>query len=236
MRREFLVKMGIALTGSVLLGATRVFSKEDPSGRLLAETDLGTEIPPTEHLMRAHGLLHRILLIYEEICSRVGNGQDFPPEVLITSSRMVRRFVENYHNNMEQGYLFPHFEKAGKLVNLVHVLGQQHTAGRLLTGYIMNNVAPATLEDRGKKELLTHRMKLFIRMYRPHAAFEDTVLFPVYSSVVSAKEFVDAGRQMERKAHDLFGTNGFNEAVDMVAEQEKNLGIYNLSQFTPEES
>ncbi len=37
---------------------------------------------------------------------------------------------------------------------------------------------------------------------------------------------------MEKKAQELFGSDGFNEAVAMVAEQEKKLGIYNLSLFT----
>ncbi len=233
MRRDFLVKMGIALTGPVLLGPTRVFSEENPSGRHLTGTDLGTEISPTENLMRAHGLLERILLIYDEIRSRLEGSRDFPPEVLVTTARMVRRFVENYHNNMEQGYLFPHFEKANKHADLVRVLGGQHRVGRFLTGYIVNNVVPTTLEDPEKKRLLAHRIDLFARMYRPHAAFEDTVLFPAYRAVVSVEEFVSAGKQMEQKAQALFGADGFNEAVDVISEQEKRLGIHDLSQFTP---
>ena len=234
MRRDFLVKMGIALTGSVLLGPTRVFSEENPSGRPLKGTEPGEAITATEDLMRGHGLLDRILLIYDEICSRLDKGRDFPPEALITSAQMVRRFVENYHNNMEQGYLFPRFEKVHKLYDLVQVLWRQHRVGRFLTGYIISNVAPETLEDPEKKKLLAHRMNLFVRMYRPHAAFEDTVLFPAYRSVISAKEFVNSGKQMQQKAQAHFGANGFNKAVEIVAEQEKKLGIHNLSQFTPQ--
>ncbi len=233
-RRDFLVKVGTT-TGIVLSCPARILSRDDPQEGARPAINLAQEISPTESLMRWHGLLHRILLIYEEVQSRMNVGRDFPPETLITTATMVRRFVENYHNDMEQGHLFPRFEKADKLVKLVRLLWEQHSAGRLLTGYIMNNVAPSTLEDPEKKKLLTHRIELFVRMYRAHAAFEDTVLFPAYQSVVSEQEFINTGKQMERRAQALFGSDGFNEAVEAIAEQEKNLSIYDLSQFTPAE-
>ncbi len=227
------MKAGAATTGVVLFCPARILCQKNPSEGASETINAVQEISPTECLMRWHGLLHRTLLIYEEVRSRMNEGRNFPPEVLISAADMVRRFVENYHNNMEQGYLFPHFEKANKLVKLVRVLAQQHQVGRFLTGYIMNNVAPATFEDPEKKKLLKQRIEFFVRMYRAHAAFEDTVLFPDYHSVVSAQQFISIGQKMEKKAQELFGSDGFNEAVEMVAEQEKKLGIYDLSQFTP---
>ncbi|MFF3671793.1 hypothetical protein [Microtetraspora malaysiensis] len=36
-----------------------------------------------------------------------------------------------------------------------------------------------------------------------------------------------------RREHRRFGTSGFTGVVNQVADIEKSLGIYNLSQFTP---
>jgi hemerythrin-like domain-containing protein len=70
-------------------------------------------------------------------------------------------------------------------------------------------------------------------MYRPHEAREDTVLFPAIRSLMTAKEFDKLGDQFEDREHQLFGEHGFEKIVAQVAEIEKSLGIYDLSQFTP---
>ena len=74
---------------------------------------------------------------------------------------------------------------------------------------------------------------MFIRMYRPHAAREDTILFPALRSIVSAKEFDSLGDEFEEIEEKLFGERGFEKIVAQVAKLEKTLGIYELAQFTP---
>jgi hemerythrin-like domain-containing protein len=73
----------------------------------------------------------------------------------------------------------------------------------------------------------------FIRMYRPHEAREDTVLFPAFRSIVTPHEFDALGDDFEKKEDELFGDEGFFKVVNQVAELEKKLGIYELAQFTP---
>ena len=70
-------------------------------------------------------------------------------------------------------------------------------------------------------------------MYRPHEAREDTVLFPALHKLVSAKKLKDLGEQFEKEEDRLFGEEGFEKTVEQVAAIEKQLGIYNLAQFTP---
>jgi hypothetical protein len=59
------------------------------------------------------------------------------------------------------------------------------------------------------------------------------VLFPAIRSLMTAKEFDEMGDRFEDKEHQLFGEHGFENIVAQVAEFEKALGIYDLSQFTP---
>ena len=191
------------------------------------------EVGPAEDLMREHGVLRRILLIYEEGLRRLDAGKDLPPGVLADSARIIRRFVEDYHEKLEENELFPRFKKAGKLVDLAQVLYDQHQAGRRLTDAVLQSATPAGLADAGRGASLGEALRRFIRMYRPHAAREDTVLFPAFRAMVSEKEYDALGEKFEDKEHELFGQDGFEKIVNEVADLEKALGIYDLTQFTP---
>jgi len=191
---------------------------------------LKEEISPVEDLMREHGVLARALLIYDEILRRIDSSKEFPPDVVIGTAELIRRFVENYYEKLEEDHLFPRFEKAGKLVDLAKVLLEQHQAGRRLTAQILALPSkPLTLEEQ---KLLQLRLRAFCRMYRPHKAREDTVLFPAFRTIVSPKEFDSLGERFEDKEVELFGEGGFEKIVDGLAEIEKKLGIFELSQFT----
>jgi hemerythrin-like domain-containing protein len=223
-RRTFLAKSGVVLAACTTGSLLRAKDKQDKAVE---------EVSPPEDLMREHGVLKRILLIYGEALRRMDTNEDLPPEPLAESARIIRAFVEDYHEKLEENYLFPRFKKVGKLVDLVDVLLQQHQAGRRLTDItIQLSTAPGlkSTEDRHK---LADSMRQFIRMYSPHEAREDTVLFPAFRGIVSAHEFDSLGEEFEKKEDELFGDDGFFKIVDQVAEIEKKLGIYDLSKFTP---
>lgn len=82
------------------------------------------------------------------------------------------------------------------------------------------------------KQELSNALRLFTRMYRPHAAWEDTVLFPAFRSIVSDHEYSALGEEFEEKEHALFGKEGFEKIVADVSELERTLGINNLAGFT----
>ena len=139
-----------------------------------------------------------------------------------------------YHEKLEEDFLFPRLRKAGKLVALVDTLQGQHKAGRDLTAKIKELAGVATLKlVSTDSEKLSDALREFLRMYRPHEAREDTVLFPAFRTVVSAHEYDALGDDFEKKEDELFGDEGFFKVVDQVAQLEKRLGIYELAQFTP---
>ena len=69
-------------------------------------------------------------------------------------------------------------------------------------------------------------------MYRPHAAREDTVLFPALRKILSAKQLDALGDKFEDEENRRFGADGFGKIVEQVAAIERQLGIYDLAQFT----
>jgi hemerythrin-like domain-containing protein len=219
-RRKFLGTSGLVFAASALGGAASLFGKE--------EEEKNEEVSPPEDLMREHGVLKRILLVYGEAIRHIEANQDLQPEPLAESARIIREFVEDYHEK-----LFPRFKKANKLVDLVDVLLQQHQAGRRLTDITMHLATSQALKNADDRRKLADSMHQFIRMYSPHEAREDTVLFPAFRGIVSAHEFDSLGEDFEKKKDELFGKDGFFKVVDRVAEIEKKLGIYELAQFTP---
>lgn len=192
------------------------------------------EIAPPEDLMREHGVLRRVLLVYGEAIRRLESRQEVPPVALQRSASIIRTFIEDYHERLEEEFLFPRFKKAGSNTELVDVLARQHEAGRRVTERITRIVrTDAFLRDAGQRDALVAALREFIRMYEPHAAREDTELFPSFRKTVSPTEFNQLGDQFEKREHDLFGEQGFERFVTQVADIEKMLGINALDQFTP---
>ncbi len=214
--------------------AAGVFAIAAVPGRMLAQTkekgkDEEEEVSTNEDLMREHGVLKRVLLCYDEVIRRIRTKQDFPPQAITDSAGIIRKFIEDYHEKLEEDHLFPRFRKAGKLVDLVNVLYAQHQAGRRIT----ERVLAAPLKTTEARIKVADDLAAFIRMYAPHEAREDTVLFPELHKIVSPHEYDAMGEQFENIERQTFGGEGFELYVDKVAVVEKQLGIYDLAQFTP---
>jgi hemerythrin-like domain-containing protein len=223
-RREFLTSAlpsaALLVPGSLALAAQQ---KKDEG-----DEDVSTN----EDLMREHGILKRVLLAYDEIIRRIRAGRDFPPDTLIAGATIVRKFVEDYHEKLEEDHLFPRFRKAGKLVDLVNVLYAQHQAGRRLTDRVL--AAAASLKTADDRNRLARDLEAFNRMYAPHEAREDTVLIPALHKIVTPHEYDALGEQFDKIEHTTFGGDGFDIYLDKVEALEKKLGIYDLAQFTPQ--
>src|SRR5208283_4197231 len=146
-RRRFLCRTGSLAAGIAMpaippavLAAGKKEGKEKESG-----------VNPVEDLMREHGVLRRVLLIYEEVIHRISGTKELPPAVIPDSARIIRRFVEDYHEKLEEDEIFPRFEKARKFNDLVNALIAQHQAGRRLTDSILKLSEPEALKSTTKK-------------------------------------------------------------------------------------
>ncbi len=219
----------VAAVGAVLVPAPVLAGQRQDKDRDKDEED----VSPPEDLMREHGVLKRVMLVYDEAIRRIDAKQDVPPDAVHRGADIIRSFIENYHEKLEEDYLFPRFEKAGRLAELTSVLRTQHHAGRALTDRITQLATSSSLKAPQSTAQLRDAMRQFNRMYAPHEAREDTVLFPALRKIVSPHEMDALGEEFEKKEHQLFGQDGFEKMVDRVADIEKSLGIYELAQFTP---
>src|SRR6516162_2757118 len=102
-RRNFLTTSASA-AGLILLPASTLLADEKKK-----QGGGDEDVSTNEDLMREHGILKRVLLAYDEVIRRIRTGRDFPPDTLITGATIVRKFVEDYHEKLEEDHLFPRF-------------------------------------------------------------------------------------------------------------------------------
>ncbi|MEU5866511.1 hemerythrin domain-containing protein [Nonomuraea sp. NPDC047529] len=233
-RRRELLTMPVALAcGSAAL--TGCDATLQARGAMTATPTPGPErevpVTPPEDLMREHGVLKRVLLIYREGVRRIEAGERVPAGPLHAGAGIISTFIEQYHEQLEERYVFPPLVKAGKLTDVVPVLILQHRRGRVLTGRILGATARPT--SQVARRGLAADLTAFVRMYEPHEAREDTVVFPAMREVIPPEQFADLAETFEDEEHRRFGPAGFTGVVGQVADIEKALGIYDLNQFTP---
>jgi hemerythrin-like domain-containing protein len=224
-RRSF-IGTGLKLAAITAISATGILSS------CKDHDDEGQEVSPPEDLMQEHGLLNRVLLIYDTCKDHLINKQSFERDTLYNAATVIKTFVEDYHEKQEEDYLFPRFKKANVLTDLVDTLLQQHQAGRNVTAEILQLSKNPGLTDTETQRLI-QLLTAFNTMYRPHESREDTVLFPAFRKLVSKHEYDSLGEEFEKNEQKKFGKDGFESMVEKVANIERVLGIYDLAQFTP---
>lgn len=205
----------------------------DKGNKIMNNEKQEIEIPFTEDLMKEHGLLNRILLLYEEIIKRIDTNTDFSLNTLKSIVNIFESFIGNYHEKLEEEYVFPLFEKHKKELRLIKTLKNQHTKGREITKQLQKTISPQTSLDNKTKKTIKTLLQKYIRMYRPHEVREDTILFPQVRSLINEEEFKELSEKFEEIEHQLFGDKGFESIIKKIEDIEKELGVYQLEQFTP---
>jgi len=227
--RRRLLALPLAIGAASLASACASASRK----RKDAEEDIG----PAEDLMREHGVLNRMLLVDEECVRRLGEpGVEASAPTLLKVVRgnadLALRFVHGYHEELENQEVFPRLERAGREVTLVGVLRAQHDAGRRVTDRILALVGEEFPHEAKDRQELGALLAAFVRMYRPHEAREDTVVFPAFHRMLEPREWDELGLKFEAREREVIGDRGFERAVDQVAGFERALGINDLAKVT----
>jgi hemerythrin-like domain-containing protein len=228
-RRDLLSGIGGVSGGIILSG--RVLAVVEPQP--VAEA-MGGEVTATEDLMREHGVLRRALFVYSEAAARLrSKASEVPPDALQKTANLFRTFGEDYHEKkLEEAFIFPAVKKAGgDAAGLTSILVFQHDRGRQITDYILSVTKAAKIED-GDAEQLAKALDAMVRMYRPHAAREDTVVFPAWKKTLTAKQLDEMNDKFEDIEKEMLGENGFENAVKQIGETEAELGLSDIGKFT----
>ncbi|HXJ02804.1 MAG TPA: hemerythrin domain-containing protein, partial [Micropepsaceae bacterium] len=131
----------------------------------------GEDVGATEDLMREHGVLRRVLIVYSELPQMLRKPDPhIDAKALNDAAKLFRDFGETYHEHtLEEEHIFPQLRQAGgKNAELVAVLLRQHERGREITRYIIDETEHGHIGDA---ERLAHACQTMARMYEPHAAW-----------------------------------------------------------------
>lgn len=187
-----------------------------------------------EDLMREHGILRRILLVYAETLPQIeAEEQKLDAAALHQAAQLFRSFGEDYHEKkLEEDNIFPAMRSAGGMIaDMTQILARQHERGREITDHILG----ATLSGKirtGLGKPLAAQMRSFIRMYENHAAREDTILFPAWKKTLSQEKLDQLSDKFEGIEKQTFGKDGFDDAIKKIADIEGRLGLSDLDRFT----
>jgi hemerythrin-like domain-containing protein len=234
-RREMLAGVGSVGVGLIFSGCYN--AGRSPVAKPLSEQDeetSGGEVSAVEDLMREHGVLRRALFVYSEAAPRLRSEPSIiAPGAIYKTAKLFRAFGEEYHEKkLEEAYIFPAVKKTGgEAAGYPDILIAQHSRGRQITDYILA-VAGKEKLDADDGEQLAKAMESLVRMYRPHAAREDTVVFPAWKKTLTAKQLDEMNDKFEEIEREQFGKDGFENAVRQIAAIENELGLADLSQFT----
>jgi hemerythrin-like domain-containing protein len=236
-RRDLLAGIGGVGAGVILTacgGADRSPSAQTQTPTVKDEGAKGGEVTATEDLMREHGVLRRALFVYSETAVRLrADPSSVAPDALRRTAKLFRAFGEEYHEKkLEEAYIFPAVRAAGgAAAGYPDVLTAQHDRGREITDYLISVTQGAKL-GAGGAEPLARALESFVRMYRAHAAREDTIIFPAWKQTLTAKQLDELGDKFEDIEKEQFGSDGYEDAVRQIGDIEGALGLADLAQFT----
>ena len=237
-RRQLLTGISIVGAGALLVGcrnsgAGGATNSENKTEEQTA-AEAAAEISAAEDLMREHGILRRVLLVYQESAVKLRQDPNsVPADVLEKAAQLFRAFGEDYHEKkLEEAYIFPGLKKAPNVAAVyVDVLLAQHARGREITDYLLA-VTKADKIPAASVGAFSGALESFVRMYAHHSAVEDTIVFPAWKEAVGTKEMEDLSAKFEDIEEEMFGEDGFEAASKRMTEIEESLGLANLGMFT----
>jgi hemerythrin-like domain-containing protein len=192
------------------------------------------DVSATEDLMREHGVLRRILVVYRETAPALRSSPGaIDAGALAAAADLFRNFGETYHEAMlEEQHIFPAVRKAGgEAAGLVDTLLAQHQRGREITAFVRAKCGAGKV-GTGDAEPLARALESFVRMYEAHTAYEDTIVFQAWRKSLSKKQLDEAGDLFEDIERRQFKGDGFDMAVDEITRIEQRLGLHGLARFT----
>ena len=222
-RRAVLTGVAGAALGAGVTELTDRATRHHPK----PETHLAS---PGEELMVEHGVLKRVLLVYRAAADQLAAGHTPPEGAIPDAAQIISDYVESLHEGLEEAYVFPRVQH--QQPDLIRTLLIQHDRGRHLTAAIITTAGGDLRPAGARAELLTY-LDRFVRMYEPHEAWEDTVVYPALRAVTPQRTLDLLAERFSDEADRQIGDDALTQILDRVAGVEEQLGIADLNDVTP---
>jgi hypothetical protein len=186
-----------------------------PSSRRSAAAGVVKKIGAVEDLMREHGVIRRVLLVYRQTAARLRAGAKIDPKPIRQAAQLFRDFGENYHERMlEQAYIFPTLRKGeSPVAALVPPLVAQHDRGRDITD-LSTVTGKGAISDPSLRPRLETLDAVYGTMRRR------TIVFPAWREALS-EAAAQRWARPSRTSSTANSAGRFDDAVKHIAAVEE---------------
>ena len=178
--------------------------------------------------------MERLMIVLESEVARIANGEDIDLFPVNHAAITIKAFGADHHMVDEEQFIFPKLREAGTMDSLVDTLELQHDKGREIIGRIIDLTHAGHIEDPGHLNELISLCLSFVIMYRPHAAWEETVVFPALYDISTENYIDNINMRMHEEERALMSDPGLHRLMDNLRKIEKAAGTSELEHFTPQ--
>jgi hemerythrin-like domain-containing protein len=179
-------------------------------------------------MLQEHGILRRILLVYDEFLSQLESAETAPPiGAVIDTTTLLQSYVQGYHEVIEETYVFPVVEKIPSMQGLVSTLRRQHALARQLSTDVIVSARMADLKR------LTTTLDALVLLYQAHTAWEDTDLTIALRDVLTPEGSRELLGKIHRVERDVFGPRAEAHALTQIVEIERQFDVHGPAEFEP---
>jgi hemerythrin-like domain-containing protein len=173
----------------------------------------------SKDLISEHKAIQIALNILEKIQERLGKNGEADYKDIIDLLDFLKEFADKCHHGKEEVFLFPALEKAGvkKEGGPIGVMLQEHTKGRNLIKEMQENILNNPVNKTG---FITAASE-YVRHMRAHIEKENTVLFPMIDTRMSASEQKELAENFENHEKKVIG-EGRHEELHALLDKFRN--------------
>ena len=167
-----------------------------------------------EDLIHEHKAIQHALTILENMSERIENNGDINYSDINNFLEFLKEFADKCHHGKEEDFLFPTLEKSGikKEKGPIGAMLSEHTQGRNYIKQMQNSI----LKNQIDKQLFITASRGYISLMRSHIQKENTVLFPLIDTKLSASEQNDLYDKFETHEEQVIGKGRHEELHSLL--------------------
>jgi hemerythrin-like domain-containing protein len=173
------------------------------------------------------------MFVFESMIARIADGENPDLKPINQAALILKELIAEHHMVDEERLIFPKIEASGRYADLLKTLRLQHDRGRAIIDRIIDMTQKGSIENIGSMNEMVNLCLSFAIMYRPHAAVEETVVFPALYDFASNDEILNIEAIMRGEEKGLMENERFRRVLDSLAEIEAQAGTADIRRFTP---
>jgi hemerythrin-like domain-containing protein len=187
---------------------------------------------PSRDLMHEHQPILIALDVIEKMNKRVRDGQEVDYRYIEETIDFLILFADKFHHGKEEKYLFPALEETGikNQGGSIGVMLEQHRKGRELIKQMQSSIG----KNRINKNAFIEASSSYVNLLRMHIEKENTILFPLCDSSLSASKQQELSDNFKRHEKEILGEGVHEELLAKMNRLKKEV-FFTLKTFMTNE-